>query len=171
MIDIFRFEQFRLRRHFINGHFAIVEYLDNRFQGRLICRTSGFRRLLEVIYRLLDGSLAVCVRLIIYWSDLLYYHCKQLPACLTAVDSLYRRTHERYRARSPTRKPVPIWARSFKVKKNRTQMLRRGFEAELKKVKRNRKAAVTKLRHSIETLCVKKDDIDIEFVEKQVENL
>ena len=58
----------------------IVEDLDNRFQGRLMCRTSGFRRLLEVIYRLQDGPLAVCVRLIIYWSDLLYYHCEQLPA-------------------------------------------------------------------------------------------
>ena len=42
----------------------IVEYLDNRFQGCLIYRTSGFRRLLAVIYRLLDGSLAVCVRLV-----------------------------------------------------------------------------------------------------------
>ena len=43
--------------------------------------------------------------------------------------------------------------------------------AELKKVKRIRKVAVTKLRHSIEKLCVKKDDIDIQLVEKQVENL
>ena len=41
----------------------------------------------------------------------------------------------------------------------------------LKKNKRIRKAAVTKLRHSIEKLCVKKDGIDIQLVEKQVENL
>ena len=43
--------------------------------------------------------------------------------------------------------------------------------AELKKVKRIRKTAVTKLRHSIEKRCVKKDDIDTQLVEKQVENL
>ena len=43
--------------------------------------------------------------------------------------------------------------------------------AELKKVKRIRKAAVTKFRQSIENLCVKKDDIDIQLVEKQVKNL
>ena len=42
---------------------------------------------------------------------------------------------------------------------------------ELKKNKRVRKAAVTKLRHSIEKLYVKKDGIDIQLVEKQVENL
>jgi ABC-type transporter Mla MlaB component len=42
---------------------------------------------------------------------------------------------------------------------------------ELKRNKRVRKAAVTRLRHSIEKLCVKKDEIDIQLVEKQVASL
>ncbi len=42
---------------------------------------------------------------------------------------------------------------------------------ELKRNKRARKAAVTRLRHSIEKLCVKKDEIDIQLVEKQVASL
>ena len=42
---------------------------------------------------------------------------------------------------------------------------------ELKRNKRARKAAVTRLKHSIEKLCVKKDEIDIQLVEKQVASL
>ncbi len=42
---------------------------------------------------------------------------------------------------------------------------------ELKRNKRVRKAAVTRLRHSIEKLCVKKDEIDIQLVEKRVASL
>ena len=37
---------------------------------------------------------------------------------------------------------------------------------KLKKNKRVRKAAVMKLRHSIDKICVKKDSIDIQLVEK-----
>ena len=51
---------------------------------------------------------------------------------------------------------------------------RRGIEMkilELKRAKRSRKTAVTRIRHAQEKLCAKKGEINVEIIEKEIDGL